>query len=221
MAKKKAKGAAKKQESTAKKPRRVPGRTRGPSPAKVRAWQIPFLRLLRKHNQLSLAAEAVGISRWYVFERAKKDKKFRMEISEARRLFREDNVAKLEGELLRRALLTDHKKKDTRALLTALRRFDPEHYDRPKNQNVNLGGQPGNQLPAAPSAEHRISIVRIVDINSHADAELFRKIQRERQATDQVIDEIPPPSIGSNEPTNGKHEGNGSKQAANGKAGRQ
>lgn len=226
MAKKKTKRPTKKEaagkESASKNgtPTGKPRRTRRHNPAKARVWQVAFLRILRKHNQLALAAEAAGVSRRHVYTCAKKDRKFRTEITEARRMFREDNIARLEGELLRRALVTDHKKKDTRALLTALRRFDPDHYDRPKNQNVNLGGQPGNQLPVAPNAEHRISIVRIVDINSHADAELFRKIQRERQATDEVIDEIPPPSIGSNEPTNGKHEGNG-KQATNGKAGRQ
>ncbi len=236
MAKKKAKRAARKPSAdlvgksdtkTAGKPKKLrkPRRKYGPQAARRNAkgelfWQAPFLARLRSHNQIGLAAEEVGIHRRSVYYLAKEDKEFRRSMSEARRLYYEDNISKLEGELVRRALDSSVRRKDTRALLAALRRFDPDHYDRPKNQNVNLGGQPGNQLPASPTSEHRISVVRIIDINSHADAELFRRIQRERQEINEVIDETPPASIGSNEPTNGKHTGNG-KPAANGKASRE
>lgn len=170
-------------------------------------WIGPYIEQLQKHGKYTLAAKVVGIDRHHVWDERKKNKQFRLACAEALRLFVEKHAAELEEELFRRAKHSTPGEMDTKALLAALRRLDPANYDKPKNQNLNLGGQPGNQLPAPVTPEQQITVIRITSVRDHADAQEFRRIQADRQIIEERSEEtdtLAPAVASSNGHGNGK-----------------
>ncbi len=179
------------------------------------AWKAVYLEQLEKHGKVYLAARLAGVSRKLVWDERKRDREFRVACAEAVQLFTERHAAELEAELFRRAKHSTPGEMDTKALLAALRRLDPKNYDKPKSSNLNVGGQPGNQLPAPPAVEQQIRVIRIVNINSHADAAMFRQIQANRKLIEERADDVegdsPAPAI-AHVNGNGKN-GNGKAKA--------